>query len=69
MEKLTYEELKSIALESLNKEERALNELKNIDRQISVLKNENDRLNRQIKKYQSFFPIKLGLKMKKFVGK
>lgn len=69
MEKLTYEELKNIALESLNKEERALNELKNIDRQISVLKNENDRLNRQIKKYQSFFPIKLGLKMKKFVGK
>ncbi|MCK1976518.1 hypothetical protein LNK15_05540 [Jeotgalicoccus huakuii] len=69
MEKLTYEELKNLALESLNKEERALNELKNIDRQISVLKNENDRLNRQIKKYQSFFPIKLGLKMKKFVGK
>lgn len=54
MEKLTYEELKNLALESLNKEERALNELKNIDRQISVLKNENDRLNRQIKKYQSF---------------
>lgn len=69
MNKLTYEELKEITLESLEKEERALNELKNIDRQISVLKNENDRLNRQIKKFQSFLPIKVGLKMKKFVGK
>lgn len=69
MEKLTYEELKNIALESLEKEERALNELKNIDRQISVLKNENDRLNRQIKKYQRFLPIRIGLKMKKFVRK
>lgn len=69
MKKLTYEELKRIALESLDKEERALNELKNIDRQISVLKNENDRLNRQIKKYQSFLPIRVGLKMIKFVRK
>ena len=54
MNNLTYEELKKIALDSLEKEERALNELKNIDRQISVLKNENDRLNRQLKKYQNF---------------
>ena len=69
MNNLTYEELKKIALDSLEKEERALNELKNIDGQISVLKNENDRLNRQIRKYQSFFPIKIGLKMKKFVRK
>ena len=69
MNNLTYEELKEIALDSLEKEERALNELKNIDRQISVLKNENDRLNRQLKKYQNFLPIKVGLKMKKFVRK
>ena len=69
MNNLTYEELKKIALDSLEKEERALNELKNIDRQISVLKNENDRLNRQLKKYQNLLPIKVGLKMKKFVRK
>ena len=69
MDQLSYEELKKIALESLEQEERVLSEFKIIDQEMSALKNDNARLNRELQKYTEFLPIKAALKAKKMMKK
>ncbi|WP_411843692.1 hypothetical protein [Salinicoccus sp. HZC-1] len=69
MDQLSYEELKKITLDSLEQEERVLSEFKIIDQEMSALKNENARLNRELQKYKEFLPIKAALKAKKMIKK
>lgn len=64
-----YQELKDISLESLKNEARILNELKIVDQEMSALRNENARLNRELRKYKNFLPIKAALKAKKMLKK
>jgi cell shape-determining protein MreC len=68
-EELKYDELKKIALESLEQEERALNELKIVDQEMTALKNDNARLKKELKRYKDFLPIKMALKVKKKMTK
>lgn len=68
-EKISYEELKRIALDSLEREQRILNEFKIIDQEMSALKNDNARLNRELNKYKGFLPIRAALKAKKMIRK
>lgn len=69
MDQLSYEELKKIALESLEQEERVLSEFKIIDQEMSALKNDNARLSRELQKYKEFLPIKAALRAKKMIKK
>lgn len=68
-EDISYEELKQIALESLEREQRVLNEFKIIDQEMTALKNDNARLERELNKYKGFLPIKAALKAKKMIEK
>ncbi|MFD2830031.1 hypothetical protein [Corticicoccus populi] len=68
-EKISYEELKRIALDSLEREQRILKEFKIIDQEMSALKNDNARLNRELNKYKGFLPIRAALKAKKMIRK
>ena len=64
-----YDTLRDISLKSLKNEARVLNELKVVDQEMSALRNENARLNRELRKYKNFLPIKAALKAKKMLKK